>query len=186
MKVRLALVLMAICAFSVGCAQRGVVAERPVAVENEIYRLDTGDKLRVTVFGQGDLSGEFTVDGTGAISMPLLPPLLARGLTTDDFERAIAAELSQTLLRNPSVSVQVMEFRPFFILGEVQRAGQYPFVSGMTVQSAVAIAGGFTYRADQDRVLITRNRGDRVLEIGVDSTEPVMPGDTILVKERYF
>lgn len=186
MKVRLALVLMAVCVLAAGCAERGVVAERPLATENEIYRLDTGDQLRVTVFGQGDLSGEFTVDGTGAISMPLLPPLVARGLTTDEFEEAVAAELGRKLLRNPNVSVQVTLFRPFFILGEVQRAGQYPFVNGMTVQSAVAVAGGFTYRADVDRVLITRNRGDRIVELGVDSTEPVMPGDTILVKERYF
>ncbi|ABS64607.1 polysaccharide export protein [Parvibaculum lavamentivorans DS-1] len=186
MNARLALVLMVIGAFAAGCAERGLIAERPIVPESEIYRLDTGDQLRVVVFGQSDLSGDFTVDGTGAISMPLLPPLVARGMTTDEFERAVADELGAKLLRNPNVSVQVTQFRPFFILGEVQRAGQYPFVNGMTVQSAAAIAGGFTYRADADRVKITRNRGDRIVELGVDSNAPVMPGDTILVKERYF
>ncbi len=186
MKLRLALVLMAVLAAVAGCAERGVIAERPVSTENEAYRLDTGDKLRIVVFGQPDLSGDFSVDSTGAVSMPLMPPIPARGYTTDEFEEVVAAELSRTLLRNPNVSVQVMEFRPFFILGEVQKAGQYPYVNGMTVQSAVAIAGGFTYRADEDRIKITRNRGDRIVELGVDSTAPVMPGDTILVRERYF
>lgn len=186
MKLRLALVLMAIFAAATGCAERGIIAERPISTENDVYILDTGDKLRIVVFGQPDLSGDFAVDSTGTVSMPLMPPIPARGLTTDEFEDVVAAELGRTLLRNPNVSVQVTEFRPFFILGEVQRAGQYPYVNGMTVQSAVAIAGGFTYRADEDRVRITRNRGDRIVEIGVDSNEPVLPGDTILVRERYF
>ncbi|MDZ4382737.1 MAG: polysaccharide biosynthesis/export family protein [Parvibaculum sp.] len=186
MKLRLALVLMAIFAATAGCAERGIIAERPVSTENDVYVLDTGDRLRIVVFGQTDLSGEFSVDSTGTVSMPLMPPIPARGLTTDEFEDVVAAELARTLLRNPNVSVQVTEFRPFFILGEVQRAGQYPYVNGMTVQSAVAIAGGFSYRADEDRVTITRNRGDRIVEIGVDSTAPVLPGDTILVRERYF
>lgn len=186
MKPHLALFIMALGLFAAGCAERGVITERPVAPESDVYLLDAGDRLRVTVFGQLDLSGEFIVDGTGAISMPLLPPLMARGLTTDEFEASVATELGRKLLRNPNVSVQVMQFRPFFILGEVRNAGQYPYVNGMTVQSAAAIAGGFTYRADEDRVRITRNRGDRIVEIGVDRTAPVLPGDTILIKERYF
>ncbi|MDP2124827.1 MAG: polysaccharide biosynthesis/export family protein [Parvibaculum sp.] len=168
------------------CAQYGVLEQRPTSSEFDAYRLDTGDQLRVTVFGQADLSGDFTVDGTGTISMPLLPPIVARGLTTEEFEAVVAAELGRRLLRNPNVSAQVMQFRPFFILGEVQRAGQYPYVSGMTVQSAVAIAGGYSYRANEDRVRITRNLGDRIVELGVDSKALVMPGDTILVRERYF
>ena len=187
MKAHLFPLITLVCALLLGaCAERGIVAERQIIIENEAYILDTGDQLRITVFGQSELSGEFTVDSTGAVSIPLLPPVVARGLTTDQFEEAVADELGRKLLRNPNVSVQVSQFRPFFILGEVQRAGQYPFVNGMTVQSAVAIAGGFSYRADVDRVIITRNKGDRIIEIGVDSRAPVMPGDTILVKERYF
>lgn len=169
-----------------GCAGPGVVAERSVSEADEPYLLDSGDKLRVTVFGQTDLSGDFSVDGGGNIAIPLIPPVQARGLTTSELQAAIAASLGKTLLRNPNVSVQVMEFRPFFILGEVQKAGQYPYVSGMTVQSAVAIAGGFSYRANQDVVHITRKRGDRLVEMNVETSAPVRPGDTILVGERYF
>ncbi|KAB7739613.1 polysaccharide export protein [Parvibaculum sedimenti] len=169
-----------------GCAGHGVVAERPVNEANEPYLLDSGDKLRVTVFGQTDLSGDFAIDGGGNIAIPLIPPVAARGLTTNELQAAIAASLGKTLLRNPNVSVQVMEFRPFFILGEVQKAGQYPYVNGMTVQSAVAIAGGFSYRADQSTVHITRKRGDKLVEMDVDTDAPVRPGDTILVEERYF
>lgn len=179
-------ILVALCMTLAACAQYGVLEQRPASGEFDAYRLDTGDQLRVTVFGQADLSGDFTVDGTGSISMPLLPPIVARGLTTEEFEAVVAVELGRRLLRNPNVSAQVMQFRPFFILGEVQRAGQYPYVSGMTVQSAVAIAGGYSYRANEDRVRITRNLGDRIVELGVDSKAPVMPGDTILVRERYF
>ncbi|MGB5949701.1 MAG: polysaccharide biosynthesis/export family protein [Parvibaculum sp.] len=169
-----------------GCAGGRSVTERPINEAVEPYLLDSGDKLRVTVFGQSDLSGDFSVDGGGNIAIPLIPPVRARGLTTDGLQAAIEESLGKTLLRNPNVSVQVMEFRPFFILGEVQRAGQYPFVNGMTVQSAVAIAGGFSYRANQDTVHITRKRGDRLMEMDVDTGAPVRPGDTILVKERYF
>lgn len=186
MKLRSVFVLIAMTLALASCAARGVIAERPAPAEGDAYLLDTGDKLRITVFGQDDLSGEYDVDGTGAISMPLLPPIYARGLTADEFEAALEAELGQKLLRNPNVSIQVTQFRPFFILGEVKNAGQYPYVNGMTVQSAAAIAGGFTYRANVDRVTITRNRGDRIVELGVDSTAAVMPGDTILVRERFF
>ncbi|MDZ4368976.1 MAG: polysaccharide biosynthesis/export family protein [Afipia sp.] len=186
MKAGFTAILVALCMSLAACAQYGVLEQRPTSSEFDAYRLDTGDQLRVTVFGQADLSGDFTVDGTGTISMPLLPPIVARGLTTEEFEAVVAAELGRRLLRNPNVSAQVMQFRPFFILGEVQRAGQYPYVSGMTVQSAVAIAGGYSYRANEDRVRITRNLGDRIVELGVDSKALVMPGDTILVRERYF
>lgn len=182
----LCMLWLAAAATLAGCAGRGVVGERSYDDANEPYLLDSGDQLRVTVFGQTDLSGDFSVDGGGNIAIPLIPPVQARGLTTNELQAAIADALGKTLLRNPNVSVQVMEFRPFFILGEVQRAGQYPYVNGMTVQSAVAIAGGFSYRADESTVHITRKRGEKFIEINVDSTAPVRPGDTILVGERYF
>ena len=181
------LVAILTAALLAGCASRGVVAERSAVADNDApYTLDSGDKLRVTVFGQSDLSGEFAVDGSGMLSMPLLPPIKARGLSTEQLQQEIEAELGKTLLRDPNVSVQVTEFRPFFILGEIQKAGQYPYVNGMTVETAVAIAGGYTYRADQDVVRITRQRGDKVVEINVSPTANVKPGDTILVMERYF
>lgn len=169
-----------------GCASSASRQTFAKAESNEPYTLDSGDKLRVTVFGQPDLSGEFAVDGSGMIAIPLIPPVNAGGLTTTELQASIADALSRTLLRNPNVSVQVTEFRPFYILGEVAKAGQYPFVNGMTVQSAVAIAGGFTYRAYQDSVHVTRRVGGRLVEVDLPTNAPVRPGDTILVEERYF
>lgn len=168
------------------CSSYGPPSDAMVGQATEPYTLDSGDKLRVTVFGQTDLSGEFSVDGSGNIAIPLIPPVAAGGLTTNELQASIAEALSRTLLRNPNVSVQVTEFRPFFILGEVMKAGQYPFVNGMTVQSAVAIAGGFSYRANQNNVHITRKQGNRLTELDLPTSAPVRPGDTILVNERYF
>ena len=120
-------------------------------------RLDSGDRLRVVVFGQEDMSGEYTVDGSGFISMPLINQVQARGRTVTDLEKEIAQRLeSGNLLVDPSISVQVAQFRPFFVLGEVRQPGQFPYVEGMTVLTAVAIAGGFTYRAETDYYTITR------------------------------
>jgi polysaccharide export outer membrane protein len=150
------------------------------------YRLDSGDKLRVTVFGQMDLTGEFNVDGSGRVALPLIQPVEARGKTTEEFAHALEAELSKMLLRDPSVSVEITQYRPFFILGEVNRPGQYPFVNGMTVKTAAAIAGGFTYRAATDDITITRKSGDEMLQGQAAVDAPVMPGDTIVVDERLF
>ena len=169
-----------------GCAPFDPPHDAMIGQTTEPYTLDSGDRLRVNVFGQPDLSGDFSVDGSGNIAIPLIPPVAAGGLTTTELQASIAEALSRTLLRNPNVSVQVTEFRPFFILGEVMKAGQYPFVNGMTVQSAVAIAGGFSYRANQNNVHVTRKQGDRLVELDLPASAPVRPGDTILVKERYF
>jgi len=150
------------------------------------YRLNSGDRLRVTVFGQMDLSGEFNVDGSGLVALPLVEPVGARGQTPEEFARHLEAVLGQRLLRNPSVSVEVTQYRPFFILGEVNRPGQYPYVNGMTVKTAAAIAGGFTYRAATSQVLITRQLGGDTLEGAATINAAVMPGDTVLVNERLF
>lgn len=182
---RLFIALIASIALA-ACASTGVISERPLDGQDAPYRLDSGDRLRVIVFGQEDLSGEYAVDGAGQISIPLIPAVPARGLTTDELEQSIVSVLSQTLLRDPSVSVEVLSFRPFFILGEVTNAGQYPFVAGMTVKTAVAIAGGYTHRANERHARITRNLGDRIVEIAVDTNTAVQPGDTILIRERYF
>ncbi len=180
--------LMTVAALFVlsACSNTGLLSEVPIDGQNAVYRLDSGDRLRVIVFGQADLSGEYAVDGAGQISIPLVAAIQARGLTTDELEQSVVAILSQTLLRDPSVSVEVLIFRPFFILGEVTNAGQYPFVAGMTVKTGVAIAGGYTHRANTDVVRITRNLGDRIIEIGVTTNTAVLPGDTIFVRERYF
>jgi polysaccharide export outer membrane protein len=150
------------------------------------YRLDSGDKLRVIVFGQPDLTGSYTVDGAGMISMPLVQDVVARGYTPAELEDAIAAELRKGVVRSPSVSAQIESFRPFFILGEVRNPGQYPYVHGMSVLTAVAIAGGFSYRAQMDYVSIIRTAGEEAVEARAERNSLIRPGDVIHVLERYF
>ncbi|HYA74368.1 MAG TPA: polysaccharide biosynthesis/export family protein [Roseiarcus sp.] len=150
------------------------------------YQLASGDRLRVIVFGQDSLSNSFSVDGAGNISLPLIGLVRAQGLTTAELSRAIEARLRQGFLREPSVSVEVEAYRPFFVLGEVTVAGQYPFVNGMTVQNAIAVAGGFTPRGAQDSVDLTRVVDGRPITASVPLTFAVRPGDTIQVRERFF
>jgi protein involved in polysaccharide export with SLBB domain len=150
------------------------------------YALGPGDKIRVTVFGHEDLSGEFDVDGSGNVSLPLIRNLKAEGLTVRQLEQSITDRLSPDFLKNPSVSVEVLNYRPFYIYGEVTRPGSYPFVSGMTVVNAVAMAGGFTYRARTGRVRIIRANDPSRSPQDADRDTPVLPGDVIEVPERYF
>ncbi len=150
------------------------------------YRLDSGDRLRVVVFGQTDISNTYTVDTAGYIAMPLIGTVVARGSTTQDLEQRIAAALRTNYIRNPDVTVEVSTYRPFFVMGEVGSAGQYAYVSGMTMQTAIAIAGGFSARANKSRVLVTRQFNGEIVHGEVPITYPVRPGDTIYVRERWF
>ena len=150
------------------------------------YRLDSGDQVRVIVFGQEELSGEYTVNDSGTISVPLIGTVDARDRTSAELEQEIADLLSAGLLVNPSVAVEVQAFRPFFILGEVNDPGQYPYVSGMSVLTAVAIGGGFTFRADEETMTITRTTGDSVAEGQASRDTLVQPGDVVYVYERFF
>jgi polysaccharide export outer membrane protein len=178
--------LFLIAVLMAACAAPQATDMRLAATNLGGYQLDSGDKVRVTVFGQMDLSGEYNVDGSGQVALPLVEPVEARGMTPEQLGQRIEAILGQKLLRNPAVSVEVTQYRPFFILGEVNRPGQYPYVNGMSVQTAAAIAGGFTYRANTSDVTITRHVGKNTLEGTAAPDAVVMPGDTILVKERYF
>jgi polysaccharide export outer membrane protein len=156
------------------------------AFEDEPYTLDSGDKLRVVVFGQDTLSNNYTVDAQGQVSLPLIGAVNARGLTTPQLSGAIAGKLKQSFIRDPSVAVEVEVYRPFFVLGEVTYPGQYPFVPNMTVEKAIAIAGGFTPRAFKDRVTITRKVQGVPAHYKLPLGYPVRPGDTIQVGERWF
>ncbi|HEV3042885.1 MAG TPA: polysaccharide biosynthesis/export family protein [Roseiarcus sp.] len=153
---------------------------------NAPYQLASGDRLRVIVFGQDSLTNSFSVDGAGNISMPLIGLVKAYGLTSAELERAIAARLRNGYLRDPRVSVEVEAFRPFFVLGEVQTAGQYPFINSMTVQNAVAVAGGFSPRGYQAGADVTRMINGRPVTAFVPLTFQVRPGDTVTVRERFF
>ena len=151
-----------------------------------MYTLATGDKLRVIVFGQDTLSNIYQVDGSGRIAMPLIGAVAVAGGTTAAAADAIERKLKAGYVREPKVTVEIDTYRPFFILGEVTTSGQFPYVSGMTVQTAVAIAGGFTPRADRKVAELTRrtSRGNVVSDVPI--TFPIRPGDTVVVKERWF
>lgn len=150
------------------------------------YRLDTGDRLRVFVYGQPNLSRLYSVDPSGNISVPLIGNIRARGLTTVGLEAAIRSRLSQGLVRDPHVTVDVQQNRPFFILGEVRNAGQFPYVTGMTVEMAVAIAGGFGERANERKARLSRRSGtyNEVIDVSLDTE--LEPGDTVYIYERFF
>jgi polysaccharide export outer membrane protein len=182
----LGLALAAALAALVGCSTPRYSAELLRTPIDAPYQLASGDRLRVIVFGQESLSNSFSVDGAGDIALPLIGLVRAQGLTTAQVGRAIEARLRQGFVREPSVSVEVEAYRPFFVLGEVTVAGQYPFVNGMTVQNAIAVAGGFTPRGAQDSVNLTRMVDGRPITASVPLTFAVRPGDTIQIRERFF
>jgi polysaccharide biosynthesis/export protein len=153
---------------------------------NKPYTLDSGDRLRVVVFGQDGLSNSYLVDASGHIAMPLIGSVSARGLTTDELSSRIGERLRQGFVREPHVAVEVEAYRPFFILGEVTQPGQYPYVADMTVETAVAIAGGFGPRAYRQTVVVTRIVNGRQTHTTVPTGYALRPGDTVNVQERWF
>src|SRR5580704_5173886 len=148
--------------------------------------LHPGEKIRVIVFGEDRLSGEYEIDPAGFVSLPLAGTIKAAGLSKQQLERDLSKKFSGEYLRNPKVTVDVTSFRPFYILGEVTKAGEYPFKSGLNVMSAIAIAGGTTYRANRSTVLIQHIGENGFREYPLSPTIPVSPGDLIRVPERYF
>ena len=152
----------------------------------EGYTLDAGDKLRVVVFGQEGISGAYLVDAGGNVSLPLVGTVPARGFTTQQLATEIAERLKHGYVREPHVTVTIDAYRPFFILGEVTTPGQYPYVPNMTVENAIAVAGGFSPRAQKQTVEITRNGGGQRFTGDVPLNYPMRPGDTVVVKERWF
>jgi polysaccharide export outer membrane protein len=159
----------------------------PVPVPHDAaYHLDAGDRLRVVVYGQEGLTNTYAIDAGGSITLPLIGAVPARGRTTAGLAAEISARLRRGFIREPSVAVEIESYRPFFILGEVAAPGQYPYVPNMTVESAVAIAGGFSPRAQRDRVTLTHTDASGPARFVVPSGTPLSPGDTVLVGERWF
>jgi len=158
----------------------------PAPSMTQPYLLDSGDKVRVFVYGQPNLSHIYPIDGAGFIAVPLIGSVKARGLTSYHLAEEIAAQLKVSFVKDPQVSVEMASSRPFYILGEVRAAGQYPFEPGLTVEAAIAIAGGFGPRASEREVRITRRVDGDLNEVHVPLTEAVRPGDTIHVEERWF
>lgn len=163
-----------------------VPAYQPQSYTPPAYTLDSGDRLRVSVFGQEGLSNSYAVDAAGNVNIALIGSVPARGLTTAELARAIADRLRQGYIREPHVSAEIEAHRPFFILGEVTTPGQYPYVANMTAETAVAIAGGYTPRAQKGKVALTRNVNGQIWRGNVPGSFPLAPGDTVTVKERWF
>jgi polysaccharide export outer membrane protein len=156
------------------------------AAYDSAYRLDAGDKLRVVVYGQEGLTNTYAIDAGGSITMPLIGSVAARGRTPAGLAAEITAKLRNGYIREPSVAVEIESYRPFFILGEVQAPGQYPYVPNMSVESAVAIAGGFSPRARRDSVTLTHTDSSGPMRVVVPLGTPLSPGDTVQVGERWF
>jgi protein involved in polysaccharide export with SLBB domain len=152
---------------------------------NEL-RLSGGDKVRVTVYGEDKISGEYQIDSGGFVSIPLAGTIQSAGLTKVELEQALVQKLKSEYLRNPKVTVEVISYRPFYVLGEVQKPGEYQFRSGLNVLSAIAIAGGATYRANSSTVMIQRFGSTELKEYPQSPTVLVLPGDVVRVPERFF
>jgi protein involved in polysaccharide export with SLBB domain len=179
-----------------GCAVLAACASGPASAEPQRtaaspglmdgYRLGTGDEIKVTVFGEANLSGPLVVDGLGAISMQLIGQVEVRNLTLAETQKLIETKLKDGWLRDPKVTVEMTKGRPYYILGEVNRAGEYPFTSGLTVMNAIAAAGDFTYRANKKKIMIKSYDSPVEREVELTPTTLVKPGDTIRIRERFF
>ncbi len=176
------LLLVTLSACATAPAHRGVY---PVATKGE-YLLDSGDTLRITVYGDQTLTNVYRLDDQGEIAFPLVGPIMARGLTTKATAAKIAAALADGYIRKPDVSVEIAEYRPFFIQGAVLTSGKYSYVDGLTVRAAISMAGGFTEVANRDRVLVYRKQGGQIIKGWVDLDFPVYPDDTIVIQERWL
>jgi polysaccharide biosynthesis/export protein len=150
------------------------------------YVLGSNDRVRLKVYGEPDIAGEYEVDSNGYLSVPLAGHIRAAGLTTRQLEHSIASALAKGIVRDPRVNVEVALYRPYYILGEVKKSGEYPYRLGLTVMDAVASAGGFTYRANENKVYVRRSGAGAEEVYALDAPILIFPGDNIRIPERYF
>jgi protein involved in polysaccharide export with SLBB domain len=183
---------VAVCLLLAACGGGGAPSATPEDLDKLRVaaaappQLQAGEKIRVTVFGENSLSGEYQIDPSGFISLPLAGTVKAAGLTQNDLAKELEASLRSGYLKDPKVTVSILEFRPFFILGEVEKPGSYPYSSGLTAMSAIATAGGTTYRANQSSVLIQHAGEGEMRAYDASKAIPILPGDIIQVPRRYF
>ena len=180
-------------AFIVSCVATGLSSDAfaqgqplPAAATAGSYMLGPNDRIRLKVYGEADITGEYEVDSNGQVSIPLAGHVAAAGLTTKQLERAIKSALAKGIVRDPRVNVEIALYRPYYILGEVKKGGEYPYRLGLTVMDAVASAGGFTYRANENKVYLRRSGAGAEEIYPLDAPVPVFPGDNIRVPERFF
>jgi protein involved in polysaccharide export with SLBB domain len=186
--------LVASCAAAAilsACADPGLVGGPQFATSNgqkplhRIYRLGIGDKLKVSVFGEENLSGQFEVNAIGQISMPLIGEMPAKGLAIHEFRESVARKLSDGYLKNPKVTVEMMNYRPIFVQGEVKNAGEFAYKNGISLRDAIAMAGGYTYRANQAYLFIG-HEGEPDTAVRTPADVAILPGDNIRIPERFF
>ena len=181
--------MVSLIAFNVAaCATTSAppLPQAAAAATGDVYRLGLTDKLRVNVYGEAQLSGEYQVSGNGVVTMPLIGDVPAVGLTAKQLEAALTARFAAGYLKSPRVAVEVYDFRPYFILGEVQKPGRYPSLEGQTLLGAIATAGGYTYRANTKRIFIRRVGDGTEYSVDAKVDLKIAPGDVIRVGERYF
>lgn len=189
---RLAIAILFATVFLWGCAPGASPDAAPTGAVMDIaptlseYRMGVADKVRVTVFGEEALSGDFQVGANGSIALPLIGEVRASGLTTSEIQLTIARELAAGYINDPRVSVEITSYRPYYILGEVKKPGEYPYTNSLTVMNAVATAEGYTYRADTRRVFIKRADSSSELVLPLTTATRVLPGDTVRIGERFF
>jgi polysaccharide export outer membrane protein len=168
-----------------GCTS-ALPAYTPQASPLPAYKLGPNDRVRVTVFGEDRLSGEFTVDSEGRIALPLIGEVAASGQSTTELSESIRARLAGRFILNPRVAVEVSAYRPYFIIGEVNEPGEYPYAAGLTLINAVAQAKGFTIRANKRAALVRRQGLDRTVRVDIGPQTFIAPGDVVTILERWF
>ena len=191
---RLALLLSGFAALLAiaGCSSAGssgVAAYQEPAARPAVlspYTLHTNDQLHVQVYNEQTITGDYTVDSSGSLSIPVAGRVKAAGLTVEQLERRIAARLNGSILKDARVNVQITTYAPFYIRGEVKKPGEFPYKPGLTVADAVALAGGYTYRANESRVLVRSSGSNAQITRPMDANPSVSPGDNITVPERFL
>jgi polysaccharide export outer membrane protein len=178
--------VLAIAGINAGLSVHASAQTPPSASSAEGYVLGPNDRIRLKVYGESDITGEYEIDNNGQVSIPLAGHLKAAGATTRQLEKAIASALAKGIVRDPRVNVEIAQYRPYYILGEVKKSGEYPYRNGLTVMDAVASAGGFTYRANENKVHLRRAGAGTEEILPLDAPVPVFPGDNIRIPERYF
>jgi len=186
LKLHFLLFVFAIAGISAGVSVPASAQTPPSTSSAASYILGPNDRIRLKVYGETDISGEYEIDNTGQVSIPLAGHIRAAGATTRQLEKSIASALSKGIVRDPRVNVEIAQYRPYYILGEVKKSGEYPYRHGLTVMDAVASAGGFTYRANENKVVLRRSGAGAEETFPLDAPVLVFPGDNIRIPERYF
>lgn len=188
-RVVLCIATLAVALLISGCAANSLSDAEQKSLEAAATapaKLQPGDKIRITVYGENNLSGDYQLDQSGQISLPLAGTVSAQGLTQTELEQALAKKLRSEYLKNPKVTVTIATLQPFYMMGEVVKPGQYPYQSGLNVLTALAIAGGPTYRANRSTVQIQRRGENSMQDYPISTSVPILPGDVIRVPQRYF